>query len=477
MTTPGALATATAAAERARELVATTWRDLDGAQAIAVTETLCSAKTLLDAALLRAIERVEETDALRELGWASARDYLTHLLGGHKGTGGGLIRAVEQLRELPAVQDALEKGEVTLPQARAIAGKVQTLPRVPEFRETVAAKMLELVATHGHDATDLHRAFDDVVREVDPDGTIINAEKERAKRERAVHHSRYLTFAEDRYGGVRVAGYGTPEDAERIKTALLPLAAPVTSEAGACGGRARGADEPLFDIHGGTTGIPCHEPGCSHQGRDPRHPGKRMWDALVDVCDRVLTSSALPRDHGATPKVVVLIDQESLRQRIIDAGLAQTASTPTGTRLSAQTTRRLACDAQILPAVLGAQSQVLDVGRAQRLVTPALWHALLVRDRHCAFPACSRPPLACDAHHITHWADGGTTDLDNLIMVCRHHHNVLHQTPWAVHIDPQTHQPVWRPPPRLTLDNLNQRATYAPARARPPGGSSPPHAA
>jgi len=96
--------------------------------------------------------------------------------------------------------------------------------------------------------------------------------------------------------------------------------------------------------------------------------------------------------------------------------------------------------------------------------------ALIIRDQHCAFPGCGRPPLACDAHHITHWADGGTTDLDNLVMVCRHHHTLLHSTPWAVSIDPTTRQPVWHPPPRVTLADLHGKMSYAPAR--PPG--SPP---
>ncbi|HWJ66858.1 MAG TPA: DUF222 domain-containing protein, partial [Nocardioides sp.] len=147
----------------------------------------------------------------------------------------------------------------------------------------------------------------------------------------------------------------------------------------------------------------------------------------------------------------------------------------TGTRLSAHAVRRLACDAEIIPAVLGTHGQPLDVGRSQRLVTPAIWTALIVRDQHCAFPGCTRMPLACDAHHITHWADGGPTTLSNLVMVCRHHHVLLHQTPWAVHIDPHTGQPVWTPPPRQTRDSLRAAGiTYAPSR---PPGTSPPRAA
>ena len=109
---------------------------------------------------------------------------------------------------------------------------------------------------------------------------------------------------------------------------------------------------------------------------------------------------------------------------------------------------------------------LLDVGRAHRLVTPAIWSALVLRDRHCAFPGCTRMPLACDAHHIVHWADGGATSLDNLILLCRHHHTLTHHSPWRVHIDPGTRQPVWTGPPRLTLAALEGRMTYRDARPR-----------
>jgi hypothetical protein len=247
--------------------------------------------------------------------------------------------------------------------------------------------MLDLVDSHGHDASDLQTAFTDVVRELDPDGAVVDAEKERAKTERAAHHARHLSFAEDGHGGVRVKGYGSVEDAEKIKATLHPLAAPVTTEPGACGGGNRRPGEAMFDEDGTSTSTPCLTPGCGHDGRDPREAGARLWDALVDACDRLAATEDLPRDHGAKPRVVVLIDQESLKQQVIDAGYARNGHTPTGARFSATAVRRMACDAEIIPGVLGAEGQVLDVGRAQRLVTAAIWMALVIRDRHCAFPA------------------------------------------------------------------------------------------
>lgn len=110
--------------------------------------------------------------------------------------------------------------------------------------------------------------------------------------------------------------------------------------------------------------------------------------------------------------------------------------------------RRLACDADLIPAVLGTHSEVLDVGRTRRLVTTALWLALILRDQHCAFPGCTRPPAMCHAHHIKHWADHGKTELDNLALLCGHHHRVIHHTPWQIRLNPKDRKPELSPPPR-----------------------------
>jgi hypothetical protein len=85
-------------------------------------------------------------------------------------------------------------------------------------------------------------------------------------------------------------------------------------------------------------------------------------------------------------------------------------------------------------------------------VTMALWLALIARDRHCAFPGCSRPPVMCHGHHVRHWADGGTTSLDNLVMLCGAHHRVIHHSPWEVRLSPIDGRPEFRPPPRRRGD-------------------------
>ena len=96
-----------------------------------------------------------------------------------------------------------------------------------------------------------------------------------------------------------------------------------------------------------------------------------------------------------------------------------------GSPLAIQTARRLACDASLV-RLLERDGQPLRIGRKTRTIPPALRRALTARDRGCRFPGCgSRRYL--DAHHIEHWADGGATDLENLLHLCGHHHRLLHE--------------------------------------------------
>jgi len=97
----------------------------------------------------------------------------------------------------------------------------------------------------------------------------------------------------------------------------------------------------------------------------------------------------------------------------------------TGAKIDAGTARRLLCDADLMPAILGGASEILDVGRSQRLVTPAIRAALELRDGGCVFPGCNTPARDCEAHHIIPWRLGGPTSLSNLTLPCPHHHGIL----------------------------------------------------
>ncbi|MDD7967305.1 HNH endonuclease signature motif containing protein [Actinomycetospora lemnae] len=96
------------------------------------------------------------------------------------------------------------------------------------------------------------------------------------------------------------------------------------------------------------------------------------------------------------------------------------------------TVRRWACDAEIVPMILGSTSEPLDVGRRQRTAPDALRRALTLRDGGCAFPGCTRRPRRCHAHHIRHWLDGGDTALHNMCLLCRYHHQLIHRGGWQI---------------------------------------------
>ena len=258
------------------------------------------------------------------------------------------------------------------------------------------------------DATELRKVARRLLAVVDPDGQDRRDEKALDREERAAHLSRHLTISDDHAGGAWIKGRCSIEDAATLKATLMPLAKPQPSNGPVC--------DPAT----------CQLPGCGHDGRDPRDHGIRMLDALVDLCRRAQTKDLLPESHGATPRVTVTVSYQDLRDQ------TGYGTTETGEDLTAATIRRICCDADIIPAVLGTDLEVLDVGRTQRLVTAAIWKALVARDQHCRFPNCTRPPMMTHAHHLTHWADGGKTSLENLILLCGHHHRLIHAGPWQI---------------------------------------------
>lgn len=111
--------------------------------------------------------------------------------------------------------------------------------------------------------------------------------------------------------------------------------------------------------------------------------------------------------------------------------------------VSAETSRRLSCDAAIVRMTHSADGTVLDVGRQARTIPPAIRRALAARDHMCRFPGCTS--RRCDAHHIGHWSDGGATRLDNLVLLCRHHHRAVHEGGFRVTAGEDGTLTFWRP--------------------------------
>jgi hypothetical protein len=183
---------------------------------------------------------------------------------------------------------------------------------------------------------------------------------------------------------------------------------------------------------GGASGDPCRDLGrdprhpacgsCAAPVADPRRPGTRRADALLELVARAV---AAPQGVTRTPrtKLVVTMSHDALLGRIRGAGVAGNDEV-----LTAGTVRRVACEAQLIPMVLGGPSQVLDLGFRERYFTPGQRLALGARDGGCSYPGCSVPPQWCEAHHITHWTRGGRTSLLNTALLCRRrHHTHVHR--------------------------------------------------
>ena len=402
---PGVLAEAT---RLVGELLEVLWAARDAgekAESVAAIEVL---KSVLHAVELDVVRDLEATQAAQQLGWASTADFVTAVAGGHKGSGPATVRLAKALDAplLAPVAEALADGWLSAAKAQLIERTVDDLPLDSDTRARGVQVLLD--EAKRLDATDLRKAARRLVEIVDPEGDARRAERALAREERGAHLDRELSITDDGAGGARIRGRCSAEDAALIRSTLLPLAKPRPSSVPDC--------DPAS----------CEVPGCSHDGRDPRDHGARMLDALVEACRLLQTAKVLPECHGAGARVTVTIGLDDLRN---GTGLG---TTDTGEDLSAETLRKLACDAEVIPTVLGVDGAVLDVGRAMRLVTAAIWYALAVRDRHCRFPGCTRPPVMCHAHHIQHWVDGGATSLANLVLLCGHHHRLVHAGPWTV---------------------------------------------
>ncbi|MEU8129611.1 DUF222 domain-containing protein [Micromonospora sp. NPDC049049] len=316
----------------------------------------------------------------------------------------------------PGIRQALADGHITLDQARVIADTATTVHATAGTQAADKAVTLLTDWATQFDPTLLRKLGTRILDHVAPDladaaaQAALDAEAARAARDR------HLTLSEQTDGRLRLTGTLDAETAALLRAAIDPLTAP------------SGPD-------------------------DSRSPGQRRHDALTEVCRLALRTGELP-EHGGDPAQIVVTTSYDALTRQLSSGTLDT-----GLPLTPQTVRRLACDATILPAVLGGTSQILDVGRQRRLITGPLRRALVLRDRGCAFPGCDRPPRWCDAHHIHHWADGGPTSLANAVLLCGHHHRHLHHSDWTIQLNGHGH-PEFIPPAWLDPEQLPRRNHY-----------------
>jgi hypothetical protein len=197
---------------------------------------------------------------------------------------------------------------------------------------------------------------------------------------------------------------------------------------------------------------------------DTRSTPARRADLLLDIM------------NGASgrPDITVHVSAEALSRN--EPGISETSS---GTFLTIDEIRRLACDANLTRVIFDPESQPLDLGRTKRLVTGPLRTAIWARDLRCVFTTCDRDANWCDVHHLVHWADGGETNIDNLVLLCRTHHVLVHEAGWTIYGKPGNLR-FYRPdgtelgaesPPRL--QSRRPSVTPEPRRSLPSGGLLP----
>ncbi|WP_155369808.1 HNH endonuclease signature motif containing protein [Catellatospora vulcania] len=360
-----------------------------------------------------------------------------------------LARALDRL---PATAEALAAGTINTEQAAVIAQALEALPTASELETTAKAETALIGFAAQFEPSILRRFGERILTHVAPDAAEEHEREALAAQEERAHATRTLTLSPDRSGRVRVTGWLDTEAAAVITAALDPLARPGVLDPAhprtTLGGHLLGdgsagrADDIAWAGH-----------RASDSTRDMRTAGQRRADALTEVCRRVLASGELPDNGGDRPQLVITVDYGDLVRRT-GAGLLDDGAT-----LTPETVRRVACDAQVIPAVLGGGGRLLDLGRTRRLVTGALRRALVLRDRGCAFPGCDRPPRWCQGHHIRHWADGGPTDLDNSVLLCGHHHRVVHHEDWQVRLG-HDRRPEFVPPSYVDVTRSPRRNTY-----------------
>ena len=304
------------------------------------------------------------------------------------------VRVARALGNLPLLSEALYKGELGY-------SKVRALTRVATADNE--AYLLDI----GRHGTAAHvEKFARLYRQASRAN-----ETERAD---ARHRERGLTFWHEDDGTVVLHGRFPPEMATRILSALEAAMAAHADEQPA----AAGSGEPAG-------GSPPDVPRGTSLSKPP--VTARRADALAWMADRVFEPGDAPALAPDRHEIVVHVDAD-----VLAGGGAGRCEVAGHASLAGETARRLCCDAGIVATVDGPTGEPLAVGRRTRTIPPAMRRALLIRDRGCRFPGCASTHRL-HGHHVRHWAKGGDTSLDNLLLLCPFHHRLVHEGGFDVH--------------------------------------------
>jgi hypothetical protein len=386
----------------------------------ALGEEICFLAAHLHAGDHRLLTLIAEFDRLggwKLSGHRSCAHWLAFRTGIDLGACRERVRAARALVDLPAISASMGRGELSFSAVRAL-----TRVATPENE----SDLLELAT--GATAAQLER----MVR-----GYKLGSRQSELDRERERQESRTLSVFPDSDGMYVVQGRLTPEQGALLMRAV---------EAGS---------DSLFTAKGIPAGVSAEA--------SSDNAAQRRADALALLAERALAAgfgndSPLSGTKAERYQVVLHVDSETLTEDGDGLGRSELED---GTRVSAETSRRLCCDASVVPIGHARDGSILDIGRRTRTIPPSIRRALESRDQGCRFPGCGL--RFTDAHHVRHWADGGETRLDNLLLLCPHHHRLVHEEGWRIEwwagekpafIDPrgQVHLNQRPAPPKLSDD-------------------------
>jgi 5-methylcytosine-specific restriction endonuclease McrA len=341
----------------------------------------------LEAATARLLDLIREFDAREgwNTGFRSCAAWLSWRVGLDAGAARERVRVARALATLPRLAHALASGELSYAKVRAL-----TRVATPETEERLLAVGRAGTAEH----------VERIVR-----GWRLVDRKAEARDTAIQHKSRALHVYPEEDGTVVLRGRLAPEVGALLLRALAAARATLYQASRNSLTQTNHSEEAPTLAQQQADALALIAESALHHGLDPGAPGER-YQVVVHVDATVLADA----DH---PGQSVLED---------------------GTRVSAETSQRLACEASRVVMRQDADGRLLEVGARTRTIPPALRRALHHRDRGCRFPGCGVP--LGEGHHVRHWAQGGPTTLSNLTLLCRRHHRAVHEEGYRVDRQP-----------------------------------------
>lgn len=357
------------------------------------------------------------------------------------------VRVARSLEGLPLIAEAFAAGRVSYSKVRAVTrvATPQDEGMWLDLAESGTATHVERITAGYRRATDHGAEGDGAGKDSsDAESAPVTGEVHRRYLPDGRVELRLVLTPEDAALVVQALDVASPADAE-----LHPDAADDDHDDHEDGGDAAGAGEDGDDDAALVAGASSDSSAGSRSSRDGAdvRDGCAMWSAMARSRRRSYVSGCLPGRlgqglvrvaesflaHGHQARAAadryllsIQVDAEVLAAGRDPEPFEIGELMPDGERLSGHVLRRIGCDATLQAVLLRTDGSPLDVGRARRVVSRRQRRALQSRDRGCVFPGCTERRWV-DAHHIVHWADGGRTDLSNLVLLCRWHHGVVHE--------------------------------------------------